>query len=212
MKDIMPDSTFLPNSFHMPGIEPWIIAILNSHEMRIVLDVGVGTGFWGYLIRTYVCQSISDPYLIGIDIDVDKLKNLKKIKVYDDLVCSDIRNPPFRNQSFDTVLAFESLYFWDNFEEVLKTIEELVDKSLGLMLLSKGLDRNMKRKMLEDGYEMFSVYLRGLYLEKYDSGEPLSMSGEDEKKMKLFFPLLKLSYKFMKPNSKNYTIAFKFFY
>ena len=73
------DRKLLPQDFHMPGIEPWIAAILKRRVLRRVLDVGVGMGFWGYIIRSYITRNTdNNPEIIGLDLEISKLYQLKK--------------------------------------------------------------------------------------------------------------------------------------
>ena len=164
------DRKLLPQDFHMPGIEPWIAVIIRQHKPSLVLDLGVGMGFWGFLIKSYIARDLNEePILIGVDIDIKKLMQLKKMNIYDELICSDIRYLPFKVKAFNMVIAIESLYmkeFWN----VIRDIETLIDNN-GLIILSRGFKEEIRKRLLSEGYDVYRVYLRGLMLTRLNDGE-----------------------------------------
>jgi SAM-dependent methyltransferase len=198
------DEQILPQDFHMPGIEPWIAGILKRHQLNFILDLGSGIGFWGYLIKSYVARgSTEQPKVIGVDLDIEKLSWLKKMNLYDEVVRSDIRYLPFRDKSFDTIMAIESLYFKD-FWNSLDVIEALSTDG-GLIILSRGLSEDDRRELIKRGYDVYHVYLRGLMLRRINDGKDLF---SDAKLKRLAF-LIKIFYKVFKPKAKDYIIALK---
>jgi SAM-dependent methyltransferase len=198
------DEGLLPQDFHMPGIEPWIAAVLKRHEPGLVLDLGAGLGFWGHLIKSYVARgSTRQPTVVGVDLDIGKLSQLKKACSYDEVVCSDIRRPPFRDKAFNTIMAIESLYFKD-FWSSLEVIEALSTDG-GLIILSRGLSEDDRRELIKRGYDVYHVYLRGLMLRRINDGKDLI---SDVKLKRLAF-LIKMFYKVFKPKAKGYIIALK---
>lgn len=81
-----------------------------------ILDVGCGIGKWGNLIKVFdsvgftLWGHIGDfeaPELVGIDISVEYLKKAKQI--YDSVVRCSSTHLPFITNSFDTVLASETI-------------------------------------------------------------------------------------------------------
>ncbi|HDD64250.1 MAG TPA: class I SAM-dependent methyltransferase [Thermoprotei archaeon] len=80
--------------------------ILKSVKGRKVLDVGCGLGKWGHLIKThYATIRREEPEIIGIDVSLAYLH--KSAIIYDDVVNCSGTHLPFRENSFDTVLASE---------------------------------------------------------------------------------------------------------
>ncbi len=198
------DEEFLPKDFHMPGIEPWIAQVMKQHELGTVLDLGVGMGFWGYLIRSYITRgSSNNPILIGIDVDREKLSQIKRMNVYDELICSDIRHLPFKPNVFNTILAVESLYMQD-FQDILKALEALA-KHRGLIILSKGIGKEARKELLREGYEIYRVCLRGLMLTRVKDGKSFFAI----KALKYVAPIVKLCYKILPIKAKDYSIAIK---
>lgn len=80
--------------------------VLNFVKGRRVLDIGCGKGKYGYLVKMYLetFYGIS-PEVVGLDVSQNILKDVKEI--YDDVVCCDASKLPFRDKSFDTVIAAE---------------------------------------------------------------------------------------------------------
>ena len=165
------DKDLLPQDFHMPGIEPYIAGLLEQQKLGIVLDIGVGLGFWGYLIRSYIMAARDDyPVIIGVDLKADTLCKLKEMRIYNELICADARCLPFKARSFDTIISIESLYWPVDITEALTNIVGLA-KDEGLIIFSRGLNRNVRAHLLSRGYELFEVYLRGLMLKSLRDGK-----------------------------------------
>lgn len=198
------DEELLPKDFHMPGIEPWITAILKQYQLGLVLDIGTGIGFWGFLIKSYLIRNkLNDLTIIGVDLNKDKLNQLKKMRIYDEHICADAKHLPFRTKIFNIILAVESLYI-DNFWDILRNIEALV-KNRGLIVFSRGLSKNDKSRLLKQGYEIYQVYLRGLMLSRLRDGKSFYFY----KEIRYVSWLLKLLYKVLKLKAKDYVIAIK---
>jgi hypothetical protein len=141
--------------------------------------------------------------IVGVDLDIKKLSQLKKMNLYDEVVCSDIRYLPFRDKAFDTIMAIESLYFkefWSSLDMI-----ERSSANGGLIILNRGLNEDDKKKLMKRGYDVYCVYLRGLMLKKLNDGKDLF---NDTKLKRLAF-LIKLFYKLFKPKAKDYVIALK---
>jgi 2-polyprenyl-3-methyl-5-hydroxy-6-metoxy-1,4-benzoquinol methylase len=83
----------------------FVMAEVDKSESSVVLDVGVGFGIWGYLMRVLRKPSL----LVGIDVNLDYLLTLKKHNFYDCLVLASGSYLPFRRRIFDYVLAVEVL-------------------------------------------------------------------------------------------------------
>jgi len=84
-------------------LDPFVMTLL-VEKGKSYLDVACGRGKWGYLIKT----SHKHPNrIIGGDIDVQSIGYVKFHNVYDEVVVLDGRYLPFRDKSFDIVLAIE---------------------------------------------------------------------------------------------------------
>jgi len=91
---------------------PLVLPMLTGYT---VLDVGCGRGKWGYLIRVqWWCTKDgkveNEPeYLVGVDVYLPFLETVKRHQVYDDVILCDAARLPFKNHSFDSVLASDIL-------------------------------------------------------------------------------------------------------
>jgi ubiquinone/menaquinone biosynthesis C-methylase UbiE len=85
--------------------------IIPKIEGSSILDIGAGYGKWGFLSKKYYWQISGNyetqPVVAGIDIFLPHLKSLKRMDSYDFLVNSDAANIPFKDHSFDTIIAAE---------------------------------------------------------------------------------------------------------
>jgi len=90
---------------HSSTYDPFVLNEIPNLTAKCVLDCGCGYGIWGYLIR--VCRSGNEAYIVGLDCIPKYLKFNKEHKVYDDLVRGDVAFLPFKEVSFDFVLASE---------------------------------------------------------------------------------------------------------
>jgi SAM-dependent methyltransferase len=198
------DEQILPQDFHMPGIEPWVSMMLKRHKPNFVLDLGTGMGFWGFLIKSYITRNlVNSPTVIGLDLDVSKLRQLKRMKVYDELVCADIRYLPFRSKTFDTIIAIETLYLKE-FPNIVKEIENLaIDR--GVVIFSRGVSGVHRKILVKNGYDIYHVYLRGLMLERVNDKIELF----SDKQVRMFSIFIKIFYKVFKPKARDYVIALK---
>ena len=74
---------------------------------KIVLECAVGHGVWGNLIRSE--KNANNAYLVGFDLHKNYVKSAKWHRIYDDIILADARHMPFRNKSFDIIIASEIL-------------------------------------------------------------------------------------------------------
>lgn len=81
----------------------FLMAEVDKFESSTILDVGIGFGIWGYLMRKLRKPSL----LVGIDINLDYLSASKKHNIYDHLVLASASHVPFRKGTFDYVLAID---------------------------------------------------------------------------------------------------------
>ncbi len=89
--------------------------LLNEIEGDFVLDVGVGTG--------YTTKEM--PNSIGIDLSYEMIKRGKKY-YKGSLIVGDALNPPFKSQSFDTIISAGSFYYLNSPVKALKIFYDLL--------------------------------------------------------------------------------------
>jgi demethylmenaquinone methyltransferase/2-methoxy-6-polyprenyl-1,4-benzoquinol methylase len=83
-------------------------------EGKRILDVGVGTGY----------SSKDFERGVGIDISCEMLRRAKDYK--GSLILADAISPPFKDESFDTVISAGSLYYFPEPTAALKVFRKLL--------------------------------------------------------------------------------------
>ncbi len=151
---------------HSPGIEPWVVGLLNRVRPRSVLDVGCGLGFWGLVFRGYLGVS----HIVGVDIDGDKVEFARKLGVYDEVYVSDIRSFDYAG-SFDAILASESIHGIIDLG-LLRRLEGMVKEGGIIVLALPSLPKSMRvDELVRMGYTVFRYFLRGFVLVRVDRPE-----------------------------------------
>lgn len=195
--------------FHYPGIEPWLIGILEKAHTKKVLDVGAGFGFWGYLIK--IC--INPTILVGLDISRDRLLKLIPLNIYDGLLCADARYLPFREKAFDSLISVETIHHLSNLKEILIGYERILTSD-AIIALSFPVSQKMIRNLLDLGYDVFGVFPIGFFM----SGGFILLNIRNSKTitrptrsaiMALFALILRILYRLLKLRMLHYSIAVK---
>jgi SAM-dependent methyltransferase len=192
------------NTFHSPGLEPWLVGLFKSVEPKAVLDIGCGLGFWGLVLKGYLGVA----YVVGVDIDPSKVEFVRSLDVYDELYVSDVRlfeHP----RIFDAVLAVESLHGILN-AELLDRLEGLVKRG-GLVVLT--LPRLSKELRVIDltrrSYRVYRYLLRGFLLVRDDGCEILTTPGSIWRLLGLILRILGPLLRLVGFLSRGYLIAYK---
>jgi ubiquinone/menaquinone biosynthesis C-methylase UbiE len=93
-----------------------ILSRLKPEQEDVVLDLGGGTGFNAARMER-ACRRV-----IVFDISFKMLKRAKKYR-HLDLVLGDARFLPFKNETFDVVVAIDSLHHVSDYPGVLKEVQ-----------------------------------------------------------------------------------------
>jgi SAM-dependent methyltransferase len=113
---------------------PWIpFTALNTVSKKInkdtqtLLDVGCGPGWPARFFKRKQRY-----YIVGADIFKPYLVGCKKQRIHDDYIRCDIRNLPFQDRSFDTVVCMEVLEHLEreDGEKMLRAIERVARKQV----------------------------------------------------------------------------------
>jgi len=120
-----------------------IFRCLKPEEKDVILDLGGGTGYnSGRMVR-------DRQFLIVFDISLEMLKRARKYKNVT-LVQGDAKNLPFRDKSFDIIMAVDSLHHIQDYSGVLSEVRRtgrnkfFTAEFYGLTLIGKiftGLER-----------------------------------------------------------------------
>ena len=94
--------------------------VIDEIEGRRILDVGVGTGYTTGHIKTS----------IGIDISWEMVK---KCRYRGKIILADCMHPPFKPESFDTIISAGSLYYLPYPKKAMKIFYTLL-KEGGVLL------------------------------------------------------------------------------
>jgi ubiquinone/menaquinone biosynthesis C-methylase UbiE len=189
-------------AFHSPGEEPWICGLLKNRHITKALDLGCGSGFWGFILRTYAASTAK---ITGVDISTESLQRLKNLGIYDELVLGDATSLNF-DGAFDVILAIEFFHTLTDKETFLRAIEEKLAKN-GLLIISGPSTVEMLKILQERNYSVYEYFLRGLVLVNTKTGKILSTY--PSKAMLILASLLRLGRIFVKGTKNNHIIAFK---
>ena len=100
------------------------------HNKRI-LDVGSGYGFFGWALRAH---RQGTPYIVGIEINPERLKRLKEIGMYDLLLNEDVREwTP--DEPFDLIIVSHLIEHLSK-EEGIRLIEKLMKFCQGSIIVT----------------------------------------------------------------------------
>jgi ubiquinone/menaquinone biosynthesis C-methylase UbiE len=101
-----------------------VISALDRLKPASILDVGCGNGY----ISDIISRSLN-VRVIGCDLDKNRLKTARN-RFHQDVVVADISRLPFKDGSFDTVLAMEILEHVRNPDDALDELERVAKKNI----------------------------------------------------------------------------------
>lgn len=81
--------------------------VIGNIEGASFLDIGCGYGKWGYLIKKYLWDKERSPSVVGMDIFEPHLHNNLTRYIYDSVVLGNACSLPFKDNSFDCIIACE---------------------------------------------------------------------------------------------------------
>jgi SAM-dependent methyltransferase len=166
MRALMSYSESYANTFHSPGLEPWICGLLEQSRPSSVLDIGCGLGFWGFILKGLLLV----PCVVGVDVDPVKVEFAKKLGVYDELYVSDIRAFSY-SKLFDATISVDALHGILD-AELLRRLEALTKGGGRIILSLPNLPRSITVSELTCmGYVVYRYILRGFILVRVDRAE-----------------------------------------
>lgn len=105
-----------------------IVRLLRPSAQDTVLDIGCGIGYFFFLLKD------SGHSVIGMDSDVPSLKTARLYQ-NGNFICADIRNLPFKNESFTVLLASEVLEHLPSEDAAVTELYRTLAKN-GLLLVT----------------------------------------------------------------------------
>ena len=113
----------------------WGVGHLDISKDATVLDIGCGGG-----VNVKRFLQMTDNKVYGIDyskLSVKKSSELNKYEIESErctIILESVSEMSFDNDSFDVITAFETVYFWPDFENDLKEVNRVL-KEKGVFLI-----------------------------------------------------------------------------
>jgi len=165
---VRPDRLF-PETFHSPGVEPWIFGTLRGLGpwTGSFLDIGCGYGIWGHLLATYLFQGAR---VVGIDRNRSRLDAIIPGS-YIAVITADVSRLPFRSR-FDASLSVEVLQAVSNPRRALEEMERVTRR---LIIVAGPSTPPLLHALRERGYHVYAYFFRGLALVNLQTRRTLFM-------------------------------------
>lgn len=126
----------------------WGFTHMEIQSDNVCLDIGCGGGA---NVRKLLEKS---PYgrVVGIDhseISVEKSKKINKAGIESkrcEILQGDVMKLPFRDETFDVITAFETIYFWPDINEAFKQVYRVLKVSGTFMICNESNGENSKEE------------------------------------------------------------------
>lgn len=136
----------------------WGLSLLNIERNESILDIGCGGG----VTLKHLSRLATDGEIIGIDYSHDAVK--KSIQVNNKEVIrgvitvehGNVEKMQFDNESFDTITAIQTHYFWSDMKSAIGEIHRVLKKDGQVMILAE----NFKMKYHMSSYETGSKLMK----------------------------------------------------
>lgn len=144
------------NKGHAP-LALWAFEVCPLKDGESVLDVGCGGG--GNLVR--ILERCPKSRADGVDYSEESVACSRKVtKKYADrcsILCEDAMRLPYQDETYDRVVAFESIYFWPDPVQGLKEMLRVLKKGGKAILVSEMTDPE-KGKIWTKRCEGMTIY------------------------------------------------------
>lgn len=113
----------------------WGVSHLNITKDSVILDIGCGGG-----VNVKRFLDISKNKVYGIDyseLSVEKSREMNRKEIEKgrcEIRQESVSEMSFKNDTFDIITAFETVYFWPDFENDLKEVRRVLKKN-GIFLI-----------------------------------------------------------------------------
>lgn len=144
------------NRFAHKELAEWAIDGIEVEKNKNILDVGCGGGAnIARLLKKYPLANVVGVDYSAIAVRLSQKHNSKaikngKCKIYK----SDVRCLPFRENTFDIITAFETIYYWPDIEQSFRGIYKILSNQ-GVFLIANGADA-------EEGGWTWDRYIEGM--------------------------------------------------
>jgi SAM-dependent methyltransferase len=146
-------------------VSKWGISHLNVNENDIILDIGCGGGV---NVKTF-SEMAKNEKVYGLDyseLSVEKSREFNKLAIDEEkveIVHGSVSSLPFKDETFDIVTAFQSTYFWPNFDDDLNEVSRVL-KPNGFIFICNG--DTLTDKVEEDIEKFVEELDRKIYSEE----------------------------------------------
>lgn len=118
------------------SLAQWSVSHINITKEDIILDIGCGGG-----VNVKRFLKMTDNNVYGLDysdISVKRSTELNKKAIEDkrcEIIHGSVSKMPFKDDSFDVVTCFETIYFWPDFINDLKEVRRVL-KNDGIIFIA----------------------------------------------------------------------------
>lgn len=123
-------------------ISKFAFECININKNDKILDIGCGGGINIEKFLKLTNNNVDGLDYSEISIKASTKQNQKAIKNKRcKLIHANVTNMPIKNQTYDKVSAFETIYFWPNIENTFKEVLRII-KPKGQFIIAQGTDGN----------------------------------------------------------------------
>lgn len=145
----------------------WGLSHLTLNSADKVLDIGCGGG--ANIAR--LLRLCPNGYVAGIDhseesVALSSKRNKNAIGTRCDIVCADVSDIPFGANTFDTVTAFETIYFWKDLSKCFSEVNRVLKKDGVFMIEYAAEDMSSAWSSIIDDMTIYTNQELEKYLEQ----------------------------------------------
>lgn len=145
----------------------WGLSHLTLNSADKVLDIGCGGG--ANIAR--LLRLCPNGYVAGIDhseesVALSSKRNKNAIGTRCDIVCTDVSDIPFGANTFDTVTAFETIYFWKDLSKCFSEVNRVLKKDGVFMIEYAAEDMSSAWSSIIDDMTIYTNQELEKYLEQ----------------------------------------------
>ena len=138
----------------------WGLAHIKIQNDDICLDIGCGGG----ANVKKLLKKNSHIKVTGIDyseISVKKSQKINKAEIADkrcEILRCDVMKLPFKNEIFDVITAFETIYFWPNIGEAFEQVYRVLKSGGTFMICNESNGENLKHEKWTNIIQGMKIY------------------------------------------------------
>lgn len=135
------------------GLAKWSLSHIEISKDDIILDIGCGGG-----VNVKRFLKVTENEVYGIDyseLAVERSKKLNQKSIDDgrcEIIQCSVSDMPFKDNSFDIITAFETVYFWPDFVNDLKEVLRVLKPDGIIFIANEALpkeDDNRQKELIE---------------------------------------------------------------